>query len=216
MGLTGKYVIAAARTEAMSKMGAGTLSFPGPWEMMWLVILLVPLAAFYSAISLALATFARSTREGQYYLTPLLFVTLGLTLFCLSPVVEIEPLYSILPVVGPALLLKEVLAEPGSTAPLVYGLPVLVTSIGYSFAGLWWAIAMFNREDVLFREAERFDLRLWLRHLLRDKEPTPSSAEAVLCFVLIMLLQFGALPFLRAGTSWRMDSSTERRCSACC
>ncbi len=197
MGLTGKYVIAATRTEAMSKMGAGTLSFPGPWEMMWLVILLVPLAAFFSAISLAVATFARSTREGQYYLTPLLFVTLGLTLFCMSPVVEIEPLYSILPVVGPALLLKEVLAEPGSTAPLVYGLPVLVTSIGYSFAGLWWAIAMFKREDVLFREAERFDLRLWLRHLLRDKEPTPSSAEAVLCFVLIMLLQFGALPFLR-------------------
>ena len=111
-----------ARTEALSKMGAGTLSFPGPWEMMWLVILLLPLAAFFSAISLALATFARSTREGQYYLTPLLFVTLGLTLFCLSPTVEIEPLYSILPVVGPALLLKEVLATPGSTAPLVYGL----------------------------------------------------------------------------------------------
>ena len=45
--------------------------------MLWLAILLIPLAAFYSAISLALATFARSTREGQYYLTPLLFVTLG-------------------------------------------------------------------------------------------------------------------------------------------
>ena len=75
---------------------------------------------------------------------------------------------------------------------------MLVTSIGYSFVGLWWAINMFNREDVLFREAERFDVRLWIRHLARDKEPTPSSAEAVLCFVLVVLLQFGALPFLRA------------------
>jgi sodium transport system permease protein len=199
MGFTGKYVMAAARTEALSKMGAGVLSFPGPWEMLWLAILLVPLAAFYSSISLALATFARSTREGQYYLTPLLFVTLGLTLFCLSPAVEIEPFYSILPVVGPALLLKEVLANPGSTAPLVYGLPVLMTSIAYSFAGLWWAIGMFNREDVLFREAERFDVRLWVRHLLRDKEPTPSSTEAVICIVLIMLLQFGALRLMRGG-----------------
>ena len=117
MGLTGKYVLAAARTEALSRMGAGQLAFPGPWEILWLLILLLPLAAFFSSISLALATFARSTREGQYYLTPLLFVTLGLTLFCLSPTVEIEPLYSILPVVGPALLLKEVLAVPGSTAP---------------------------------------------------------------------------------------------------
>ena len=31
----------------------------------------------------------------------------------MSPAVEIEPFYSILPVVGPALLLKEVLAMPG-------------------------------------------------------------------------------------------------------
>jgi sodium transport system permease protein len=95
--------------------------------------------------------------------------------------------------------LKEVLAMPGSTAPLVYVLPVLMTSIAYSGVGLWWAISMFNREDVLFREAERFDVRLWIRHLLRDKESTPSSVEAVICIVLIMLLQFGVLE-LRHGT----------------
>jgi sodium transport system permease protein len=199
MGLTGKYIMALARTDAISKMGAGTLSFPGPRELMWLAILLIPMAAFFSAISLALATFARSTREGQYYLTPLLFVTLGLTLFCLSPTVEIEPLYSILPVVGPALLLKEVLATPGSTAPLIYGLPVLATSLAYCFAGLWWAISMFNREEVLFREAERFDIRLWVRQLLRNKGPTPSLAEAAVCFVVIMLLQFAVPPYFSSG-----------------
>ncbi|HET6324109.1 MAG TPA: ABC transporter permease subunit/CPBP intramembrane protease [Planctomycetaceae bacterium] len=199
MGITGRYLISLARNEALTRMGADSLAFPGPWEMMWLILLLLPLSAFYSAISLALATFARSTKEGQYYLTPLLLVTLGLTMFCLSPVVEIDPFYSILPVVGPALLLKEVLASPGSSAPLVYGIPVLVTSIAYSLAGLWWAISMFNREDVLFREAERFDVRLWIRHLLRDKESTPSFAEAGLCFVLLMMLQFVAVRFLRGG-----------------
>jgi sodium transport system permease protein len=199
MGITGRYVISLARNEALTRMGAGALSFPGPWELMWLILLLLPLSAFYSATSLALATFARSTKEGQYYLTPLLLVTLGLTMFCLSPIVEIDPFYCVLPVVGPALLLKEVLASPGSSAPLLYGIPVLATSIAYSLAGLWWAITMFNREDVLFREAERFDVRLWLRHLLRDKEPTPSFAEAALCFVMIMLLQFVAFRFLRNG-----------------
>ncbi len=199
MGITGKYVVALARNDALSRMGADSLPFPGPWELTWLIVLLLPLSAFYSAISLALATFARSTKEGQYYLTPLLLVTLGLTMFCLSPLVEMEPLYSILPVVGPALLLKEVLASPGSSAPLYYGIPVLATSIAYSLGGLWWAIEMFNREDVLFREAERFDIRLWIRHLLRDKEAMPSFAEAVFCFVLVMLLQFVATRFLSGG-----------------
>ena len=214
MGITGKYLISLARNEALTRMGADSLSFPGPWELMWLMLLLLPLSAFYSAVSLALATFARSTKEGQYYLTPLLLVTLGLTMFCLSPVVEIDPFYSVLPVVGPALLLKEVLASPGSTAPLVYGIPVLATSIAYSLAGLWWAIEMFNREDVLFREAERFNVRLWIRHLLRDKEPTPSFAEGGLCFVLIMLLQFVAFRFLRSGvvvTDGRIESGSALR-----
>ena len=84
---------------------------------------------------------------------------------------------------------------------MVYGLPVLITSLVYSGLGLWWAIAMFNREDVLFREAERFDVRLWIRHLLRDKEPIPSSTEAVICIVLIMLLQFGALRLMHGLVS---------------
>src|SRR5262249_28077790 len=61
MGITGKYLVAAARSDALAKMGAGALTFPGPREIAWILILLMPLAAFYSAVSLALATFARST-----------------------------------------------------------------------------------------------------------------------------------------------------------
>ena len=91
----------------------------------------------------------------------------------------------------------------------------MATSVAYSIAGLWWAISMFKREDVLFREAERFDVRLWLRHLFRDKEATPNFSEAVLCFVLIMLLQFAVLPFLRGGLSRRGDRSTARSSCAC-
>ena len=95
------------------------------------------------------------------------------------------------------MLLKETLANPGSNAALYYSLPVLLSSMGYSLLALWWAIDQFSREEVLFREAERFELRLWLRHLLRDKEPTPSFAEAGICFVMIMFLQFAAMRFMQ-------------------
>ncbi|MGE3314441.1 MAG: ABC transporter permease subunit/CPBP intramembrane protease, partial [Planctomycetaceae bacterium] len=195
MGFTGRYIASVIGSDGLSKVG--DLSAPGPLSIMWVLVLLLPLAALFSALCLALATFARSSKEGQYYLTPLLMVTMGLTVFCLFPTVQIEPFYSVMPIVGPALLLKELLASPGSTEPLVYVIPVLVTSVGYSLLALWWAIDQFAREDVLFREAERFDLRLWVRHLLRDKEPTPSFAEALLCFVMIMLLQFAAMRFMR-------------------
>jgi len=202
MGLTGKYIVSVVGAGATTQMGG--LAAPGLAAIFWVILLLIPLAALFSALSLALATFAKSSKEGQYYLTPLLIVTLGMTVFCLSPAVQMEPFYSVMPIVGPTLLLKELLSSTGSSAALLYALPVLVTSVGYSALALWWAIEQFVREDILFREAERFDLRLWARHLLRDKEPTPSFAEAGFCFVMIMLLQFGAMKFMGevlAGTS---------------
>jgi sodium transport system permease protein len=201
MGLTGKYALSTLTA-------SGQIPAPGFAAIFWIVVLLIPLAAMFSALSLAIATFARSSKEGQYYLTPLLMVTMGVTFFCLSPGVEIQPLHSMLPIMGPTLLLKELLSSSGSGSATVYLLPVLVTSFGYSLLALWWAVEQFSREDILFREAERFNPRLWLRHLLRDKEPAPSFAQAGVCFVLIMLLQFAAMPIMRdlipaAGTENR-------------
>jgi sodium transport system permease protein len=190
LGFTGKYMASLAATGPMAAK-FGDLALPPISSLIWVLVMLIPLASLFSALCLAFATFARSSKEGQYYLTPLLMVTMGLTVFCSSPAVDIEPFYSVIPVMGPALLLKGLLKATGPATDLyLYAIPVLLTSIGYSLVALWWAIDQFGREEVLFREAERFDLRLWFKHLLRDKEPTPSFTEAGFCFLLILMLQF--------------------------
>ena len=191
MGLTGKYMASLAGS-GLGKVGL--LSPPPLVALAWVAVLMIPLAALFSALCLALATFARSTKEGQYYLTPLLLVTIGLTFFCLSPAVEITPLFSVIPVAGVALILKELLASGGATA-YAYLAPVLVSSLAAAALALWWAIDQFSREEVLFREAERFEPRLWIQHLLREKGAFPSFAEGGVCFVFMMLLQFAAIKF---------------------
>ncbi|WP_437191653.1 ABC transporter permease subunit/CPBP intramembrane protease [Planctomicrobium sp. SH527] len=188
MGFTGQHMFSAISATRANPMG--DISFPPLESLMWVVLLAIPLAALFSALSLSLAMFARSSKEGQYYLTPLLLVTMGLTMFCLNPAVELTPYYSILPVTGPALLLKALLLGTSTQSLAFYAIPVLVTSCVYSALALWWATELFQREDILFREAEQINPRLWLKHLLREKEPTPSFAEAAVCFVLIAMLQF--------------------------
>lgn len=197
IGATGHYMLSAASGLGRGALAhAGVITLPSAPALAWLLILLVPLSAFYSAMCLALATFARSSKEGQYYLTPLLMVSIGLTVFCLSPAVEIYPVhqaswfYSVMPVVNIALLLKALLLNPGNTGALIFAAPVLATSIGYSLLALWWAIEQFASEGVLFRDGERFEVALWLKHLLREKESTPNFTEAGFCFVIIMLAQF--------------------------
>jgi sodium transport system permease protein len=195
IGYTGKHML-SARVGVPNP--AADVTFPGFEPLMWVVLLAIPLAALFSALSLAFAMFARSTKEGQYYLTPLLMVTMGLMMFSLNPAIELTPFYSVLPVVGPSLLLKALIlgSTPGGSLPF-FAVAVTLSSICYSLLSLWWAIEQFQREDVLFRDAERFDLRLWLRHLLRKKEEIPSFSEALFCFVLILLLQFASFNMMR-------------------
>lgn len=207
LGFTGKYMASLASSGGMAAK-FGDLALPPISSLIWVLVMLIPLASLFSALCLAFATFARSSKEGQYYLTPLLMVTMGLTVFCSSPAVDMEPFYSVIPVMGPALLLKGLLKASGPATELyLYAIPVLLTSIGYSLVALWWAIDQFGREEVLFREAERFDLRLWVKHLLRDKEPTPSFTEAGFCFLLIMLLQFLSMKSMQGAIQATADGS---------
>lgn len=202
MGITGLQM--ASQVGASSPQ-LGDMSLPSWTSLMAVVLIAIPLASLFSALSLAIAMFARSSKEGQYYLSPLLMATLGLTMFCSNPTYELDPYKSVLPVIGPALLLKALLL--GTMPPvelLGYTATVLAASAFYSGCAIWWAIELFQREDVLFREVERFDPRLWIRHLLRDKEPTPTRGEAVFCFVLIAVLQFVfmmRMPTLLAGNN---------------
>ncbi len=204
MGFTGRHVLTTVGNAGSSPIG--DLSFPPMLSLMWVVLLAMPLSALFSAMSLSLAMFAKSSKEGQYYLTPLLMVTMGLTMFCLSPSVELTPYLSILPVVGPALLLKALLLGGAtSSAAWVYVIPVLLTSSFYSILALWWAIELFQSESILFREAEQFELGLWVKHLLRDKEATPSFLEAGVCFMLISILQFNFLTSIQKNPSMLAD-----------
>src|SRR5262249_19265365 len=129
-----------------------------PAALIWAVVLLLPLSAFFSAVALAVGAYARSSKEGQYYLMPLFLLTMPLVLFTLAPGVELNPFYSMVPVTGVALLLQKMMATVAPDGTLgLYFLTVLSPLLIYSWLALRWAIEQFQREEVLFREAERLD-----------------------------------------------------------
>ncbi|MEI7685843.1 MAG: ABC transporter permease subunit/CPBP intramembrane protease [Planctomycetota bacterium] len=157
----------------------------------WCIVLSLPLSALFSAISLAIGAYARSSKEGQYYLMPLFLVTMPLVFLTLAPGVELNPVYALIPVTGVALLMQKLMTSPSlATVPWLYFIPVLVPIALYSALALRWAIDQFHREEVLFREAERLDIGLWFRRLLRDKDLTATTGQAFFCFALLMFLKW--------------------------
>lgn len=72
---------------------------------------------------------------------------------------------------------------------MLYVAPVLLSSFAYAALALWWAVTQFQNEQVLFREAERLDLRLWLRRLWTHKPDIPGAGGAVCCLSVALLGQ---------------------------
>lgn len=189
MGLTGlqlAYKVAGGSGAAASALGPPTLM-----AAFWMIVLLVPLSVFFSAICVALAVLAKSMKEGQYYMTPLYMVSLPLILLTLAPGVELTPFYSMVPITGVGLLLKSLIVGDYGVARR-YFIPVMVPMVVYAAVALRWAVDQFRREDVLFRESERFELGAWLRHLIRHREPTPTPSRAFFCFTLMICLAWFA------------------------
>lgn len=206
MSLTSMFITAQVSSfvsaEALKVLGVPPLS-----SYVWLLLALVPISSLFSALSLALATMARSTKEGQYYLMPLLLLTMPLLLLPLLPSVELDLGTSLLPVTGLVLLLRQ-LMEHDFRQALIFLAPVTLVTCACCWGAIRWAVDQFNNESVLFRESELFSLQRWAAQLMRDRLPTPTAAQAVLCALVIILVRFFAGMSTRAPEDWASFAHT--------
>jgi sodium transport system permease protein len=112
----------------------------------------LPLAMLFSAVCLALGVFAKSTKEGQYYLVPLFLVVMPLAFASMMPGTELTVGRALIPITGAMLLQQKLLSVTHD--PIPWGMvPVVLASMAFWIAlALWAAIWQFHRESVLFRE----------------------------------------------------------------
>jgi sodium transport system permease protein len=111
-------------------------------------LVVLPLAVFFSAALLALSLFAKSFKEAQSYLSPLMIVVVLPAVAALLPGVELTPTLALLPVLNTSLVSKEII-----TGTYHWNLIALIFLSSSVYAGVALAVAvkLFQREDVLFR-----------------------------------------------------------------
>ncbi len=155
-----------------------------------IVLTLLPLAGLFSAVSLALSTFARSYKEGQHYLTPLFLAVMPLAMVAMIPGTRLDT-FALVPVAGVVLLVRDLLLE---TATVSQVLTVLGVTGGLAGLAIWMTVKMFNREDVLFRDPGGTDFSLLMR--ARGKGEVPRAGQAMGMFILFMTLVYFVPPML--------------------
>jgi sodium transport system permease protein len=116
--------------------------------MVSIFFVVLPLAVFFSAALLALSLFAKSFKEAQSYISPLMIVVILPAVAALLPGVDLNPALAVVPVLNTSLVSKEIIT--GTYHWDLIALIFLSSSV-YAALALAIAVKLFQREDVLFR-----------------------------------------------------------------
>lgn len=119
-----------------------------PSSIIAIVILLVPLAVLFAVVEIAVALLAKSYREAQTYVSPLMFLVIVPAIVGALPGVELNWKTALIPILNVSLVSKEIFA---ATYHWSYIALIFATTCSYAAIGIAAAVHMFNREDVLFR-----------------------------------------------------------------
>jgi sodium transport system permease protein len=111
-------------------------------------IVVLPLAVFFSAALLALSLFAKSFKEAQSYISPLMIVVVLPAVAALLPGVELTPALALLPVLNTSLVSKEIISGTYHWDLIAL---IFLSSSAYASIALAIAVKLFQDEDVLFR-----------------------------------------------------------------
>ena len=117
-------------------------------DLALIFIILLPVAAIFSSLALAISIYARSFKEAQNYMTPLSMGVIFPIIVALLPNVELTAKTAFIPVTNVALAIKEIIK--GTIDYTLLGLIFLATVI-VAGALLAFCVKWFNKEEVLFR-----------------------------------------------------------------
>jgi sodium transport system permease protein len=110
--------------------------------------MVLPMAVVFAAAQLAVALFAKSYREAQSYVTPLMFVVILPAAMSIVPGLELNARLALVPVLNISLVCKEILS---GTYHWQYIALIFLSSCVYASIALVAAVKLFQREEVLFR-----------------------------------------------------------------
>lgn len=148
--LVGGVLLSSPGGVANGPRGLAGMSLPtlDPLGMLAVLGMVVPVAVLFSALLLTISLFAKSFKEAQSYVSPLIIVILLPAIVGMLPGVELNVRLALVPILNVSLVSKELVSGVWSWGylALIFG-----STCAYAAAALALAVRMFNREDVIFR-----------------------------------------------------------------
>jgi ABC-2 type transport system permease protein/sodium transport system permease protein len=150
-----------------------------PWySLLTMLPLLFLFSLFFSAILLALCCIARSFKEAQAYLIPVMLLSIGPGVLSVLPGVRLTANMAVVPLFNMILLARDVLAGDSDWFPAML---TIGSTILYSFAAMAIAAKLFGRFAIA--DASDFSWKgFWFPSKIRNKVSNAGDLSIFLAF----------------------------------
>ncbi|MBS0663075.1 MAG: ABC transporter permease [Verrucomicrobia bacterium] len=133
---------------ATAGKAAGVLPMIDPLGLVGVLAMVLPVAVLFAAAAFTIALFAKSYKEAQSYLAPMMIVVIMPAVIGMLPGIDLNARLALVPLLNLSLVCREMLSGVWhwNYIALIFG-----SSCVYAAIALMLAVKMFQREDVIFR-----------------------------------------------------------------
>ncbi len=176
------------------QFGGGIFDFR---VMVQIFLLLILFGAFFSALLLAVTSFAKSFKEAQVYLIPIIILSLGPGLMAMAPGISLDGVNAVVPMVNILLLARDVI---NNEVILVPSFVAVISTLVYTYLAICLAARIFGSDSILYSGdgslSEMF------------QRPTRANVVVPLVATLFCLVMLFPLNFLSIGILGRLPAET--------
>ena len=119
-----------------------------PGSIIMMLVILLPLNIFFAAITLMLSIYARTFKEAQSMITPLMILIVFPTIIGMLPGVTLDYTTALIPILNVSLGAKEIISGTIETGPLLLTYAALFV---YAAIALIISVRFFNNEKNILR-----------------------------------------------------------------
>lgn len=189
------FLIFGVAEEMMGSLGFSASAMLSALPMLLLTMIVTALLS--SALCMCFCVFAKSFKEANNYVTPLLLVVMIASMAGMLPSVELDQKTVLIPIVNVSLMMKQVLSQQFNFA--LAGVANLV-NLCVSILIIWFLAKMYDSENILFADGFR-SFRLFGSRSDIKKGTVPDNGDIMLSVTVLFLLLIyvGSVASIRLG-----------------
>lgn len=161
------------------------------------VLAIFAFSLFISAVAMCVTSFAKSYKEANNYITPLMLIVMFVGYIGFIPNVELTQTVAMIPVANICLLIKNMLLFKVEYASIAV---VLLSNVAYAVLAILFLSKIYDSEAILFSDGKA-GLQLFEKreNLKKGGVPTVSDVWFVVALTILLVLYVGSMLQVKFG-----------------